>query len=445
MAVPPSTPTSGVGPSICVALSVRNGERYLGEAIDSVLSQQGVQLELRLYDNGSTDGSLALCRAYEAADARVIVTENGDGLGYFDSLNIALTETDCRYFAPFACDDLMYPGNLAAKVALLEQTGAGLAHSRAALIDESGARIALSVCFDDVPEYLPAPQFLLRTAPMNTLSCQSTVIRTSAFRWLGGFDPSAWYCGDWLAWMQLALRVGVVTVREPLVANRVHGESGTSGAQRSGAFAPHCMSALERVLDDELFPGAWADLRPQFRARLLLHLATELQRYGHLLAGDGPGAYTYAARARAYAEARPAAESLHRQLLENANLSEPVFPFAAVARAPQDATAAVRFVDELAGLSAEGLLQELALVTAPGTLDSAVATLGPLVERLAFDVDLIEGELESCLVPGRVLVAPAGSPDISAAESSGIPALPVDGPLPAAPWPTSVHLDEVAA
>ena len=42
---------------VCVAISVRNGEQFIAEAIESVLDQTHTDLELRIYDNLSTDTS----------------------------------------------------------------------------------------------------------------------------------------------------------------------------------------------------------------------------------------------------------------------------------------------------------------------------------------------------------------------------------------------------
>src|SRR5205085_8833713 len=131
-------PAGRVRRDVCVALPVRNGELYFAEAIESVLAQGGVDLELAIYDNGSTDGSVELARRY-LDDPRVSVTVNERDLHFYGSLNRALAETSCRYLVPFASDDLMLPGNLARKVEALERTGAAFAHSTAYPIDDSGA------------------------------------------------------------------------------------------------------------------------------------------------------------------------------------------------------------------------------------------------------------------------------------------------------------------
>ena len=125
---------------VCVAISVRNGERFIAEAIESVLGQSHSDLELRIYVNLSTDASAEIaCRFL--ADPRVSYTANEFDLGYYGSLNRALHETSAQLFVPFAADDVMEPANLELKVAAIERTGAGFAHSPVLLIDPNGAAI----------------------------------------------------------------------------------------------------------------------------------------------------------------------------------------------------------------------------------------------------------------------------------------------------------------
>jgi glycosyltransferase involved in cell wall biosynthesis len=85
--------------AVCVALSVKDGGPYLAESIEGVLAQEDVALELRIYDNGSTDGGLAVCERYRG-DSRVSITANPPGSTFFDSMNRALAETAAPWFVP---------------------------------------------------------------------------------------------------------------------------------------------------------------------------------------------------------------------------------------------------------------------------------------------------------------------------------------------------------
>ena len=65
---------------VCVAISVRNGERFIAEAIESVLAQSHTDLELRIYDNLSTDASAEIALRY-LIDPRVSYVANEFDLG----------------------------------------------------------------------------------------------------------------------------------------------------------------------------------------------------------------------------------------------------------------------------------------------------------------------------------------------------------------------------
>jgi glycosyltransferase involved in cell wall biosynthesis len=143
---------------ICVAISVRDGEAFLAEAIESVLAQTHRDLELRIYDNLSSDGSAAIVEGY-LDDPRVAFTVNDFDLGYYGSLNRALAETTAPLFVPFAADDVMEPENLAAKLAVIERTGAGFAHSPVLLIDPAGAVLGDLGRIAQPVECFAAPEF----------------------------------------------------------------------------------------------------------------------------------------------------------------------------------------------------------------------------------------------------------------------------------------------
>ena len=84
-----SVTARAAAPTVCVALSVKDGGEYLAEAIESVLAQEDVALELRIYDNGSTDGSFEVYERFRD-DPRVSVASNPAGAHFYTSMNRAL-------------------------------------------------------------------------------------------------------------------------------------------------------------------------------------------------------------------------------------------------------------------------------------------------------------------------------------------------------------------
>jgi len=72
-------PRTATAPKVSIIVPVYNAERHLERCVDSILSQEFQDVELILVDDGSTDGSPALCDAYAGRDSRVraIHRENG--------------------------------------------------------------------------------------------------------------------------------------------------------------------------------------------------------------------------------------------------------------------------------------------------------------------------------------------------------------------------------
>lgn len=105
-------------PTVSVIMPTYNGAEHLRAAIDSVLSQQGVDLELIITDNKSRDDTVAIAEAY--ADPRIRVVPNPENLGPQGNWNKGLSLATGTYVKVLPQDDLIAPGGLAAQIAVLE-------------------------------------------------------------------------------------------------------------------------------------------------------------------------------------------------------------------------------------------------------------------------------------------------------------------------------------
>jgi glycosyltransferase involved in cell wall biosynthesis len=138
-------------PCVSIGLPVYNGERYLAEAIESLLAQTFSDFELILCDNASVDATEAICRHYASADPRVRYVRNEQNVGALPNFNRAFELARGRYFKWAAHDDRCAPDYLAACVAVLErEPGVVLCHARTRAIDADGSPLVAS---DD-----PAPE-----------------------------------------------------------------------------------------------------------------------------------------------------------------------------------------------------------------------------------------------------------------------------------------------
>ncbi len=112
---------SDEAPLVTVGIPVFNGEKYLREAIESVLAQEGVSFELVLADNASTDGTRDICREYAKRDARVRYHRSGENVGLNRNFKRAVKLAQGSYFTWLAHDDsLGCPRYLAEHVRYLE-------------------------------------------------------------------------------------------------------------------------------------------------------------------------------------------------------------------------------------------------------------------------------------------------------------------------------------
>lgn len=118
----PSNSSSRVLPRVSVLMAAYNSAAYLGEAIESVLTQTMADLELILVDDGSTDSSPEIMARYAAQDVRVVVhVQENQGIG--SATNQALKLARAPYVAILDSDDTMAPERLAMQADYLDAHG----------------------------------------------------------------------------------------------------------------------------------------------------------------------------------------------------------------------------------------------------------------------------------------------------------------------------------
>jgi glycosyltransferase involved in cell wall biosynthesis len=123
--------------TVTVVMAVRNGERYLARAVDSVLSQTMRDFELLVVDDGSTDRTGAVLAGF--SDPRVSVIRNEVSEGAATARNLGLRRATGKYIAILDADDAAMPHRLETQVAFLEgRPHVGIVGSPAVIVDEEG-------------------------------------------------------------------------------------------------------------------------------------------------------------------------------------------------------------------------------------------------------------------------------------------------------------------
>lgn len=107
--------------SVTVVIPCYNYGRFLPQSVGSALAQEGVDVQVVVVDDVSTDDSLQVARGLAAADARVVVVEKSSNGGPGRAFNAGLDHVTGEFVARLDADDLLTPGSLARSVALLEE------------------------------------------------------------------------------------------------------------------------------------------------------------------------------------------------------------------------------------------------------------------------------------------------------------------------------------
>ncbi len=168
-------------PRVSILMGIYNCADTLADAVESILGQTFRDFELILCNDGSTDGTLALARAYADANPdHIVLLDNGENRGLNHTLNRCLRAARGTYIARMDGDDRSLPDRLQAEVDFLD------AHPEFAFVSAE-----LEV-FDDrgvwgratfPPE--PTPRDLFRGSPFSHSAC---MVRRTAFDAVGGYS-----------------------------------------------------------------------------------------------------------------------------------------------------------------------------------------------------------------------------------------------------------------
>jgi glycosyltransferase involved in cell wall biosynthesis len=196
-------------PLVSCILPVFNGERYLREALDSMLRQTYRHLELIVVDDGSTDGSSAIAASY-GDRLRVLRQANA---GPAAARNCGLRDMRGEFAAFLDADDLWHPEKLARQMARFAESPAldvCVTHVHNFWIPELAEEAAR---FRDHRIARPLPAYLASTM----------VARRRAFDLVGAFDASLGF-GHSTEWFLRAAARGAVVEALPdvLYSRRIH-------------------------------------------------------------------------------------------------------------------------------------------------------------------------------------------------------------------------------
>ena len=129
-------------PLVSIGMPVYNGERFLENALNSILTQTFIDFELIISDNGSSDRTEEICRHYAEADERIRYFRNEENLGAGWNFDRVAELARGKYFKWACHDDLCALGFIQRCIEILEQDPQTvLAYPKTLIVDENGVEI----------------------------------------------------------------------------------------------------------------------------------------------------------------------------------------------------------------------------------------------------------------------------------------------------------------
>lgn len=201
-------------------MPVYNAERYVAQAVESILAQTYSRFEFLIIDDGSSDRSLSILQRYARQDARIRLISRPN-TGYVIALNEMLSLAQGEFIARMDADDVALPNRFQRQVDFMQQhpevVCVGSWHT---LIDHRGR---LLTCLE-----LPQQDSEIQREALaghGSICHPCALIRRSVLSTLGGYNPELMPAEDLDLWLRLGEVGQLANIPEPLLHYRLHPHS----------------------------------------------------------------------------------------------------------------------------------------------------------------------------------------------------------------------------
>ena len=261
-----------LAPRVSVVIPVRNGKDFIHEAIDSVLRQGFVDLEVIVVDDGSSDYDY---KQLEAIDPRVNVLRL-EGCGVSRARNTGMRVAQGEFIAFLDADDVWFPGKLEAQIRYFDQhqdVGVVFGQFVKWHADSQGvfapAESIWSNCTDLVSSEVERSGWIYTKLLMGLLVGMNTaVIRRSIYYQIGEFNEAMRIGEDYDFWLRASRVAEMHSLNGPVALYRIHAASAMHKVARENHMATLLRSADIRWGISN--PDQTSLIRNEFESRLAM-------------------------------------------------------------------------------------------------------------------------------------------------------------------------------
>lgn len=221
-----------MNPLVSVIMPVYNGERYISNAIESILQQTYNNLELILIDDCGYDDSMLIAQKYEKKDKRVKILRNKKNMGISYSRNVGLDNSQGKYIAIMDDDDYSLKNRLECQVEFLEKhEDVGVVGGKTQWIDEEGKIIRAEIEMPQNYSYIKM-MFLF----YNIFNNSETLFRRELIEQYNiRYENNLYGLEDFKFWIQMSKCTNITTIEDVVLQYRVSNSNETSRVKRFNA------------------------------------------------------------------------------------------------------------------------------------------------------------------------------------------------------------------
>ncbi len=203
-------------PRISVLMTAYNAEKYIAQAIESILNQTYTDYEFIIINDGSTDDTPNIIRGYADSDSRIVFVDNKENQGLIAVLNQGLDMAHGEFIARMDSDDISLPQRFEKQVAYLDANPdvgvLGTLIHGFGIMDAPGIQIPVVTVFDLLKQnYIAHPSVMMRKALLDKYNLR--------------YNPDYKHCEDLELWSRMIFLTKFHNVMQVLLKYRISGNN----------------------------------------------------------------------------------------------------------------------------------------------------------------------------------------------------------------------------
>jgi len=210
-------------PKISVLMPAYNAEKYIAEAIESILNQTLKDFEFIIVDDCSTDGTLKIIEKYASKDSRIKIIHNTTNLYISKAINAAIEIAKAEIMARMDADDIAMPTRLEKQYKLLmNNPDVAVTGANMQIIDEEGREVCIRKYFANDKDLR---EKIFRYSPF---AHPVVMYRRNVVREFGCYTPAFSPSEDVNLWFRIGTKYKFANVPEVLLRYRFFSDSSSN-------------------------------------------------------------------------------------------------------------------------------------------------------------------------------------------------------------------------